>query len=281
MRLAISSDNHLDVNRVDVQEVLKAQARWLSESGISHYFFLGDLFNDFLRTKEYFAQLQLALPKVGVHYLAGNHDMIKGVKFQEIEQNNDPRYFHNQFLDLGADWRIIGNNGWYDYGFSSLADWPAAVEKWKRVYWLDSAIDQPMSDSVRMDLVLNQVAGQLEDAKEAGRRVLFLTHFAPRHQALMKRPAKVVGERMERSFQMIQALMGSDRLGDLLEDSGIVKVAYYGHLHGVHPDFDHGQVTYSNPAVGVNKKRMNEWQRPTFMEQWAWKTKIIDLDKKV
>lgn len=97
----------------------------------------------------------------------------------------------------------------------------------------------------------------------------------------MVRPTKVKRPRMERSFQMIRALMGADQLGDLLEASGVVQTAYYGHLHGLHPTFTHGGVTYVNPAVGVNKKRMNEWQRPTFMEQWAWRTKIVDLDKKV
>ena len=221
------------------------------------------------------------LPGVGIHYLAGNHDMIKGASFAEIEENDDPCYFHRRYLDLGANWRVVGNNGWYNYDFSVYHDQPAEVAKWKRVYWLDSTIDQPISDQAREDLVLGQVASQLTAAKRVGKQVLFLTHFAPRHQALMVRPTKVKGPRMERSFQMIRALMGADQLGDLLEASGVVQTAYYGHLHGLHPTFTHGGVTYVNPAVGVNKKRMNEWQRPTFMEQWAWRTKIVDLDKKV
>ena len=242
---------------------------------------MGDLFNDFTRTQSYFKELADQLPGVGIHYLAGNHDMIKGSSFAEIEENDDPCYFHRRYLDLGANWRVVGNNGWYNYDFSVYHDQPAEIAKWKRVYWLDSTIDQPISDQAREDLVLGQVASQLTAAKRVGKRVLFLTHFAPRHQALMVRPTKVKGPRMERSFQMIRALMGADQLGDLLEASGVVQTAYYGHLHGLHPTFTHGGVTYVNPAVGVNKKRMNEWQRPTFMEQWAWRTEIVDLDKKV
>ena len=281
MKIAISSDNHLDVNRVDVAAIMEAQAAWLKQQEVAHYFFLGDLFNDFTRTQSYFKELADQLPGVGIHYLAGNHDMIKGASFAEIEENDDPCYFHRRYLDLGANWRVVGNNGWYNYDFSVYHDQPAEVDKWKRVYWLDSTIDQPISDQAREDLVLGQVASQLTAAKRVGKRVLFLTHFAPRHQALMVRPTKVKGPRMERSFQMIRALMGADQLGDLLEASGVVQTAYYGHLHGLHPTFTHGGVTYVNPAVGVNKKRMNEWQRPTFMEQWAWRTKIVDLDKKV
>lgn len=173
MKIAISSDNHLDVNRVDVAAIMEAQAAWLKQQEVAHYFFLGDLFNDFTRTQSYFKELADQLPGVGIHYLAGNHDMIKGASFAEIEENDDPCYFHRRYLDLGANWRVVGNNGWYNYDFSVYHDQPAEVAKWKRVYWLDSTIDQPISDQAREDLVLGQVASQLTAAKRVGKQVLF------------------------------------------------------------------------------------------------------------
>lgn len=279
VRIAISSDNHLDVNRVDPVAALDFQARWLTDHRVKEYFFLGDLFNDFSRTRAYFTALAQRLRgRIRVHYLAGNHDMLKGVSYQELMGRVDDRYFHNQFVDLpGSDWRVLGNNGWYDYDFSTLRNRPAEVAQWKRVYWLDGAIDQPMSDPDRMAEVRREVAAQLAVAREARRRVLFLTHFAPRHQALIPRPALVRGPRMERSFQMIRALMGSDSLGTLLEDSGVVERVVYGHLHGVHPAFTSGGVTYQNAAVGVNQGRTTEWQAPTFDAQWVQRTLIMDL----
>lgn len=279
VRIAISSDNHLDVNRIDPAAALDFQGQWLLAQGVAHYFFLGDLFNDFARTQSYFTALadQLA-GRVGVHYLAGNHDMLTGVSFSELESHIDDHYFHHQELDLpGSEWRVIGNNGWYDYDFSNFYHQPAAVAQWKRVYWLDGAIKQPLSDPARMARVRQQVAGQLLAADRDQRRVLFLTHFAPRHQALIKRPAQVKGLRMERSFQMIRALMGSDSLGTLLEQSGVVNRVVYGHLHGLHPEFGAGGISYQNAAVGVKKARMDEWQRPSFNAQWTYRTLVMDL----
>ncbi|WFA02212.1 hypothetical protein [Limosilactobacillus fermentum] len=65
MKIAISSDNHLDVNRVDVAATMEAQATWLKQQEVAHYFFLGDLFNDFTRTQSYFKELADQLPGVG------------------------------------------------------------------------------------------------------------------------------------------------------------------------------------------------------------------------
>lgn len=276
-RIAISSDNHLDVNRVDPATALQIQGQWLLDHQVDHYFFLGDLFNDFRRTQRYFATLaEQVAGQVTVHYLAGNHDMLKGVSYQELESPLDAQYFHDRFLDLpGSDWRVIGNNGWYDYDFSTFHDQPAAVAQWKRVCWLDGGISQPLSDPARMARVRQQVAHQLLLAAQAHRRVLFLTHFAPRHQALLAKPARVQGPRMERSFQMIRALMGSDSLGTLLEGSGVVDRVVYGHLHGIHPRFVSGGVSYQNAAVGVKRPRLNEWQAPTFAAQWAEQTLIM------
>lgn len=41
MKIAISSDNHLDVNRVDVAATMEAQAAWLKQQEVAHYFSWG------------------------------------------------------------------------------------------------------------------------------------------------------------------------------------------------------------------------------------------------
>lgn len=47
VKVAISSDNHLDVNRVKIEDALVAQARHLLAIHADYYLHLGDLFNDF------------------------------------------------------------------------------------------------------------------------------------------------------------------------------------------------------------------------------------------
>lgn len=161
--------------------------------------------------------------------------------------------------------------------FLSFKNDPQQVARWKNVYWLDSAIDQSVSDQEQMAQVLTQVRQQLQLAAQDHKRAIFLTHFAPRHELLMPKPAHLTSPRAERNYQMINAMMGSDRLGDLLEQSGIVPLVFYGHLHGIHRPLTHCGVTYYNQAVGVNNKRHHEWQAPTFRQQWEQTVRVLDI----
>lgn len=180
MKIAISSDNHLDINQVGTNRALKFQAEWLRREQIDYYLFAGDLFNNYLKTTAYFRQLDAMTPQTHIYYILGNHDMLNQVDDEQVEHATDPRYLHNRFVDIaGTDWRIIGNNGWYDYSFSSYYDHPEQVQAWKRVYWLDSSIDQPITDQERMERVLKQTRLRLDQAVQDHKQVMFLTHFVP------------------------------------------------------------------------------------------------------
>lgn len=219
IKIAISSDNHLDVNKVNISDALEFQAHWLNTNHLDYYLYAGDLFNDFSKTKAYFEQLQQLTTNTRIAYILGNHDMLNNLSFSEAEHSHFLSYIHNQFIDLpNSDWRIIGNNGWYDYSFSTYHDQLKKVQTWKNVYWLDSSIDQPISDQERMATVIAQVKYQLDLAKDNNKSVLFLTHFAPRQELLAAKPKEVNTPRRERFYQMVNAMMGSDRLGNLLED---------------------------------------------------------------
>ena len=278
MKIAISSDNHLDVNRVDPAQALEAQAEWLLEQQVGAYFFLGDLFNDFQKTRAYFTALQARVgPQIMIRYLAGNHDQLTGVTAAQLEQRLAPEYFHQAFWDVpGTDWRIIGNNGWYDYSFSNLAVSPAAVAQWKKAYWIDGSITQAESDPVRMARVMVQVKAQLQAAQAAGKRVIFVTHFVPAAALVPPLPAHLTTPRQQRFGQMFNAMLGSQHLGALLLQTPQVKRVVSGHLHGEFAPQTLGAATYYNPAVGV-RRRPGEWQRTTFMEQWAYRTLVWNL----
>ena len=278
MKIAVSSDNHLDVNQVPVDTALDLQADWLARQSIDYYLFAGDLFNDYLKTRDYFTHLQARVPQTHIYYILGNHDLLNHVTADQAEHTTDPRYLHNRAVDLpGSDWRLIGNNSWYDYSFSSYYQQPTAVESWKKVYWLDSSIDQPESDQARMDRVLQQTRTLLDSAQRDHKQVLFLTHFVPCQYLLAPKPAGIKTARMERFYQMINAMLGSNRLGQLLASYPNVKAVFYGHVHGVHPPLARANLTYFNQAVGVHKKRHDEWQAATFADQWKRTVRVIEL----
>lgn len=53
MKLSISSDNHFDVNRIDLDSIIPLQAEYLVQKNIDYYFITGDLFNNFEESVNY------------------------------------------------------------------------------------------------------------------------------------------------------------------------------------------------------------------------------------
>ena len=145
VKVAISVDNHFDVNHVDGFEMLKHQAAYLVEHGYQVYVNAGDTYNDFTKTLAYYQALQREVgDQVIVRFLAGNHDMVKGATYAEIQSDVDPLYLHEKVLPVpGTNAVIVGNNGWYDYSLAQLGKSKTSAEyaQWKRAFWIDSAID--------------------------------------------------------------------------------------------------------------------------------------------
>lgn len=265
MKIAVSSDLHLDLNHADVDRLVAEQAEYLTKEQVDYYFSLGDTFNDFEKTQHYFSQLQSLTPVTQVYYLAGNHDMLNNITYAELEKLDEPRYFHHRWIDIPqTNWRIIGNNGWYDYTFSTYSTDPVSVEKWKKAYWVDRAIQQPITDQQRMSIVLNQVGEQLTSAEKAGKQVIFMTHFSPIQEAV----PQVTGldGRRTRMWEMTKAMFGSKKLGELLTSFSGVKEVYYGHLHSAPVQIINGGIIYHNVAVGVQRKANHKWK--SLADQW-------------
>lgn len=274
VKVAITSDNHFDVNQLDSGELLKQQAMVLVDRQVDYYLIAGDTFNDFQKTLAYVDALQKELgTTTKVFFLAGNHDMAKGVSYEELETPINEHYLHNRYVDLpGTDWRIIGNNGWYDYTFAEqLFDQRSEADfaTWKRAYWYDGVIKQPMSDPEREDIVLKQTATQLLAANTAGKRIFYVTHFVPRPEYI-----RITDDNRFRN--MANALLGSRRLGDVLSKGGVT-YAQFGHLHiKPAPQLLDG-VTYFNQSVGYFTHRITEWEHHDFMDEWINRLRILDL----
>ena len=273
MKIAISSDNHLDSNHLDPDQVSWQQAAVLNQQEVDIYLFAGDLFNDFQRTLDYFRTLQ-ARTRAKVLFIAGNHDMLQNISPPELETFTDPLYFHRQVLEI-PHWYLAGNNGWYDYSFSKLKDNPDQIRRWKKAFWPDGMVQQEESDYQREDRVLAQVKRALDQVGD--RKILLATHFVPQKALLWPRGPMVNTTRRKRMFEMVQAMLGSQRLGDLINTYPQVKYLVYGHVHGEHRPQRIGGTVYLNQAVGVKRPRNHEWQRDNFMDQWCYKLRILDL----
>lgn len=264
MKIAVTSDNHLDVNKVDVPAVITAQAAYLQAQHVDYYMIAGDTFNDITKTQTYVETLQNKLGQTTqVYFLAGNHDMVNGLTYPQLQADIHPRYLHQKDIDLpGTNYRVIGNNGWYDFSLapSFEAKTEADFARWRNAYWIDGGIEGRGNDQVMMQQILNRVHMQLQAAKQAGQQVIFITHFVPR--------LEYIYYSLDRHFwNMATALMGSAHLGQLLEAYQVAHV-FFGHLHQRRLPQTINGVTYHSAPVGYGLKRMNEWQSSDFMQEW-------------
>lgn len=267
MKIAVSSDLHLDLNHADVAEFITQQAHYLTQQKIDHYFFVGDAFNNFKQTSAYFAELQSQLSTTNIHYLAGNHDMLQGITYEQLESLDDDLYFHNRYIDIPhTNWRIIGNNGWYDYSFSPYERNLAEVARWKKAYWVDRSIKQPMNDPERMQIVLREVEAALKQARSAQKKIILMTHFVPIKEVLPH--LLIESPRRQRMWEMTTAMFGSKYLGELIARFPEVKEVVYGHLHYARPLITVGNIEYRNQAIGVERKKGGEWKEKNLLNQW-------------
>lgn len=268
MRVAFSSDNHFDLNKIDVQRALHVQALHLLNQNVAIYVIAGDLFNDFEKSLTFARDMQAILgDKVVIRFLAGNHDMGYGVTYEELESDLDPLYFHNKFIDLTPEVRLIGNNGWYNYDFVGDDYTPEQILQFKNGFWYDRRIQQPVSDQERFDRNMAQLKAQLD---LAGRKqTVVVSHFVPRADYIKRFPYG------NTRLDMANALLGSQAAGQVLDTSYTINTIT-GHLH-VHPaPLKVGNNTYYNAAVGYNTARVHEWASDDFITEWQNRLVILD-----
>ncbi|WP_268912745.1 metallophosphoesterase [Lentilactobacillus sp. SPB1-3] len=271
VKIAVTSDNHFDLNNVDVNDIIDQQHQMLSELGIQYYLIAGDLFNDFQLSVKYVQQLQETMPEIKVLFVAGNHDMVKNVSYEQLEQGEWPGYLNNRYIDVpDSDVRIIGLNGWYDYSFATNEDKTSQqFLTWKNTYWIDRLITQPMTDEKREDIVLQQLQRQLELAKDNKKKVVLMTHFVPNVKFIRYSDDF-------RFWNMANAMLGSTRVGQLI-DKYKVPAVVFGHIHNRLEPVKYGATTYYNGAVGYHRKRHNEWQSDDFITEWQMQLKKFEL----
>lgn len=261
-KIVISSDNHLDVNRLDRQMVLEQQAEYLISHKIDVYIMAGDWYNYFEKTLRFAEDLQKMVgSSILIRFLAGNHEMGHGISFDELEQDLSPLYFHNKSLKLN-DLTLVGNNGWYDYSFAQGPQ-KQQIEQFKAGFYYDRLIKQPMSDFERTTLSINQIKKQLKNL-DGEEKIVIVQHFAP-HNLDLNYPIQFP------KWQMINGVMGAQRYMDLYQNESQIKQVVYGHAHLNVPIREIETVRYYNVSVGYRRSRAIEWTEETFFKNWVKK----------
>lgn len=272
-KIAMTSDNHFDVNQLEVATVMAQQVDYLLTHGYTDYLIAGDLFNDFTQSVAFVEKIAQQLqPQCRVFFIAGNHDMVRGADFNELQSPVIPQYAHQKMISFPAtDYVLIGNNGWYDYQFAQVPNKNSAdFMRWKKAFWIDGAITQPMSDIARMDLVLADTAAKLQQAAALHKKVIYMTHFVPQE-------AYIAHNLQQPFWEMANAVMGSPRLGALLTRYQVT-AALFGHTHFKYPPRQINGTTYFCRPVGYGTERRREWRFGTdFISEWRACLQTLEL----
>jgi len=249
------SDLHLDVNKIDIEDAIQTLIEVVRNHDLDTLILAGDMYNDFAKTQKLVADLNTELTdSAHVYYLAGNHDMARNADGGILEQIHT-NYLHNDSIDIpGTDLRIIGHNGWYDYTLAPTVTTQAG-EAFHHGLYFDRVVPQQESDIERTDRALQETKKLLDKAMENHKRVIFVSHFVPIIDDLHQSD--------DVRFQLVNAVMGSKRMGDLLQGYKNLELVVFGHQHVNPPIRYYNTVPYVNVALG-NKKRRNEWLSDSF-----------------
>ncbi|AIM63506.1 metallophosphoesterase [Weissella ceti] len=247
--LGFISDLHFDINKIDDETAVNVLISVIKRHDLDVLVLVGDTYNDFTRTQQLVQEISDRHDNVQVFFVAGNHDMGRNVSAAELEETY-PHYLHKRYVDLpNSNIRLIGHNGWYDYSLSPTVSEEAGWAFHNGLYF-DRVIPQNESDLARTDKGLDEMAKLLQQAQADQKEVIFATHFVPIKDDLH------VSEDLR--LQLVNAMMGSKRVGELLQAQKNVRAVVFGHQHVNPPIRYYDDVPYVNVALGI-KKRHQEW----------------------
>lgn len=245
-KLAIISDLHVDINKFSENELL---ILWqvLKEKEITRLHLAGDVANKVdrcLAVVEYFAKKGLLTT---FHF--GNHELAD-VNGEEMKNHfPDAHFLNERYIPLNEKLVLVGMNGWYDYRFSELKELDAIV-RMKNLYWYDRFIQREGTDLEVNDRLLQETKNLLDILSAKHLKVIFSTHFVPKKDFIVYQSAPY-----ER-WNNLNAFLGSESLGDLLDQYDNITHVVFGHTHRRFADKVIGGATYSCRPFGY----YYEWQ---------------------
>ena len=220
-KLAIISDLHVDINQLGAVELALLSALLRSEK-VTHVHLAGDTANDIARVQEVVARL--SQPDLSVTYNFGNHELPSVASPAAMEDYPDPQFLNQRALRLNENLVLVGVNGWYDYSFSQEAD-PLKNATAKNRYWYDRLIEREATDGEIMAQILTRLKSLLDDLAVTGKHVILATHFVPRREFIIHHHGRFA------RWNQVNAFLGSDAMGALLDTYENIAHVVFGHTH--------------------------------------------------
>lgn len=241
--LAIISDLHVDINRLEEKELL---ILWqcLKEKRITRLHLAGDTANKISKALAVVSFFQNKLP---VTYHWGNHEMAD-LPETMIESYDDPAFLNFQSVELSSSKFLLGVNGWYDYQFSDLSD-EAEIYRLKQLFWYDRVIQRSATDP-EISQQINHKLKEVLRAFPADKKIILSTHFVPKSSFIVRQSGKYV------RWNHLNAFLGSPNFGKVIDEFDNVDHVVFGHTHRRFSDQKINKTIYSCRPFGY----YFEWQ---------------------
>lgn len=250
VRVKVMSDIHVDVNAsilgLERKEFLNVLLDYLFETrnDFDILLFVGDLSNDMLYSLKILNNIDNRLEnKKIIKFVPGNHDVSfsRGYGKFEIDSPqmlnlyNESKYGLLEPLELSSNTVLIGGLGWYDYSYYNLFlgdkkeelgldyDFNNYMAKLKYQYWFDGSRINFADSDVNICSNENSRYENLINAYK-DKDIFLINHFVPFY-----RYVKV--DRSNEIWNVCNAFIGSEALGDIIEKNKNVKYVAFGHTH--------------------------------------------------
>jgi putative phosphoesterase len=226
MKLGFISDIHIDINHAyPIMEMLVDKSQ---EKRLDCLVIAGDISNHSSTTIEFLDRL-CPLAEIPVYFVPGNHDMWDQEGMLHDSHETYARYLAhpsclvNRCIDLGKNWVMFGDIGWYDYSFghTDFSKEEFMHRKLGERTWMDSIHVrwQQADEQVHADM-LARMEKQL--IANRGKKCIIVTH-------MVTNPAFIVPEDQE-EWNYFNAFLGSKDYGELFAREHI-KHSIMGHVH--------------------------------------------------
>ena len=160
-----------------------------------------------------------------------------------IEHYPDSHFLNLRYVPLNQQTVLLGFNGWYYYGFSELRD-PQQIRSIKNIYWFDRIIERFSDDQTVDKAILSQLHTVLDDLEQKKYQIILATHFVPKEEFIVHLNGKY------QIWNKLNAFLGSQGLGELLDQYSNIQQVVFGHTHRRFADQKIQGTTYSCRPLG-------------------------------
>lgn len=254
MKVLLMSDLHIDVcKKITGRSIFPSLVNHVKNHQPDLLVIAGDLTGSAFDTLHYIHLLQ-ERTGVQVKFVPGNHDIwTRPTKkdasmhaYQSLKE--DPSsLLDNPFVT--DKYAIIGGMGWYDYSFvSDMVTDQQEIVSFKKIHWNDAKFANWGMDDVSL-------CRQERDALEMqlnsyqNKKIIMVTHTVPYKDFTIYKPRDPI-------WNMCNAFMGSQQLGELFDRYSNIEYITFGHTHHRFGEVSFGDKTIICKPFGYP----NEWK---------------------